>query len=134
MSMKPRKDAAGETKDLFVSLEPDPRHATQTKLLQALSAETAGHVRNKIGDAVAEIARQYTDDGRPHSYMGKTPFLLSDQILDLQARNNGPKSWEHCSMQASRRTPANERPLFESSRRHRGSLKASTRAPCSRLS
>ncbi|KAI9666712.1 MAG: hypothetical protein M1821_004648 [Bathelium mastoideum] len=65
MAMKTRKDpATNETRELFTTLQADARHATQTKLLQALSSEADGNVRNKIGDAVAEIARQYTDDGR----------------------------------------------------------------------
>ena len=37
--------------------------AIRTKLLQSLTAETPPAVRNKVGDAVAEIARQYADDG-----------------------------------------------------------------------
>lgn len=28
-----------------------------------MQSETVVHVRNKIGDAIAEIARQYSDDG-----------------------------------------------------------------------
>lgn len=32
-------------------------------LLNCLSNETVPHVRNKVGDAIAEIARQYTDNG-----------------------------------------------------------------------
>ena len=63
--MKTRKDpATNETKELFITLQENARHATQTKMLQALSGESTTAVRNKIGDAVAEIARQYTDEGR----------------------------------------------------------------------
>jgi hypothetical protein len=32
-------------------------------LLEALGAEKENPVRNKIGDAVAEIAREYSDNG-----------------------------------------------------------------------
>ena len=34
--------------------------------MQSLQNEVLPHVRNKIGDAVAEIARQYADDGKLH--------------------------------------------------------------------
>ncbi|KAF2234745.1 putative importin beta-3 subunit [Viridothelium virens] len=65
IAMRTRKDpGTGESKELFTTLQPDPRHATQAKLLQALSGENNTTVRNKIGDAVAEVARQYTDDGK----------------------------------------------------------------------
>lgn len=35
----------------------------RTHLLQCLSNETVPHVRNKVGDAIAEVARQYADAG-----------------------------------------------------------------------
>ena len=37
--------------------------AIRQRLLQSLSSESLAHVRNKIGDAVAEIAGQYADIG-----------------------------------------------------------------------
>ena len=40
---------------------PEQREAIRSGLLKALAAEQINHVRNKIGDAVAEIARQYTE-------------------------------------------------------------------------
>ncbi|KAI9685217.1 MAG: hypothetical protein M1820_010831 [Bogoriella megaspora] len=65
ISMRTRKDpSTGDTKEHFLTLSPDVRHATQAKLLQAFSVESTSFVRNKIGDAVAEIARQYTDEGK----------------------------------------------------------------------
>lgn len=50
-------------KELFLTLTPPQRGAVRDKLLQALAGETSATVRNKIADAIAEIARQYTDDG-----------------------------------------------------------------------
>ena len=38
--------------------------AIRQKLLECLQSEQLPQVRHKIGDAVAEVARQYTDDGR----------------------------------------------------------------------
>lgn len=38
------------------------RNAIRGKLLQSLVSETVPTVRNKVADAIAEIARQYTDE------------------------------------------------------------------------
>ena len=64
MATKTRKDpASSESKELFLTLGQDEKVAIRSKLLQCLDGEQLAHVRNKIGDAVAEIARQYTDSG-----------------------------------------------------------------------
>jgi hypothetical protein len=52
-----------ESKELFFALSQDQRVAIRQRLLQSLSSESLAHVRNKIGDAVAEIAGQYADNG-----------------------------------------------------------------------
>ena len=51
------------TMELFLTIPPTERGAIQQKLLQCLQTENAADVRNKTGDAVAEIARQYTEEG-----------------------------------------------------------------------
>ena len=48
-----------------MTLQQQQKIAIRSKLLQCLQSESLPHVRNKVGDAVAEIARQYSDDGRP---------------------------------------------------------------------
>lgn len=64
ISSKTRKDPnSSETAELFLSLPQQQKIAIQEKLLQALQSETLSNVRHKIGDAVAEIARQYSDEG-----------------------------------------------------------------------
>lgn len=64
MSAKSRKiPHKVEPVDLFLTLPEPQRHAIQERLLNCLQAELTPSVRNKISDAVAEIARQYTDDG-----------------------------------------------------------------------
>ncbi|KAF2175554.1 ARM repeat-containing protein [Zopfia rhizophila CBS 207.26] len=63
MSSKPRKDAQGQMRDLFLTLPADERGAIRAKLLQCLVSESDASVRSKIGDAVAELARQHTDEG-----------------------------------------------------------------------
>lgn len=63
ISSKTRKNAAGDTVDMFYSLAADQAAAVRSKILEALASETQRAVRNKISDAVAEIARQYTDNG-----------------------------------------------------------------------
>jgi hypothetical protein len=59
-------DQAPVTKELFLTLIGPQREAIREKLLQALNSEGTATVRNKTADAVAEIARQYTDDGEAH--------------------------------------------------------------------
>ena len=49
--------------DLFISLSTDQAHAIRQKLLETLGTETDRNVRNKISHAVAEVARQHTENG-----------------------------------------------------------------------
>lgn len=42
-------------------MQQDQAHAIRAKLIEALGNEVTNSVRNKIGDAVAEIAREYSD-------------------------------------------------------------------------
>ena len=64
MSTKTRKlPNVSEPRELFLTLQQPEKSAIRAQLLQALQNEPLLNVRNKIGDAVAEIARQYTDDG-----------------------------------------------------------------------
>src|SRR4051812_33337164 len=60
----PQKNLAVE---LFLTLPQPARSAIQQKLLLCLQTENAANVRNKTGDAVAEIARQYTEEGMSRS-------------------------------------------------------------------
>jgi hypothetical protein len=62
-SSKPRKSASGQTADLFLTLNEAERDAIRAKLLGCLTNETDNSVRSKVGDAVAELARQHTDEG-----------------------------------------------------------------------
>jgi importin-5 len=52
------------TSALFISLPPAERDAIREKLLQAFLTEKVKLVLNKISDAVAEVARQHTEEGR----------------------------------------------------------------------
>ncbi|KIV94635.1 hypothetical protein, variant [Exophiala mesophila] len=63
-SSKTRKSpTTGESKELFLTLSAEARMAIRSKLLESLAREQIRSVRNKIGDAIAEIARQYIDNG-----------------------------------------------------------------------
>ena len=58
-----RKEENEESsQELFMSLGTGACEAIRTKLLEALGSESDVQVRHKIGDAVADIARQYTDE------------------------------------------------------------------------
>ncbi|PGH00256.1 hypothetical protein AJ79_08270 [Helicocarpus griseus UAMH5409] len=54
---------SAESKELFFTLTQEQRMAIRQKLLESLGNESLAHVRNKVGDAVAEIAGQYADNG-----------------------------------------------------------------------
>jgi hypothetical protein len=63
-STKTRKDPGSElAKETFLTIAQAQRNVIREKLLQAMTVETMAMVRNKVSDAVAEIARQYTEDG-----------------------------------------------------------------------
>ena len=65
MATKTRKlPGSEESKELFLTLQQPQKIAIRQKLLECLQNETLPKVRHKIGDAVAEVARQYADDGR----------------------------------------------------------------------
>lgn len=49
-----------------MTLQDAQKDAIRSKLLEALSSESQAGARHKISDAVAEVARQYTDEGEYH--------------------------------------------------------------------
>lgn len=64
IATKTRKDpATGDNKEIFSSLPNEQRIAIREKLVVSLTSETVTDVRKKIGDTLAEVARQYTDNG-----------------------------------------------------------------------
>ncbi|CAI7587634.1 unnamed protein product [Penicillium glandicola] len=63
IATKTRKDpASGDNKEIFSSLPNEQRIAIREKLVICLTSETVTDVRKKIGDTLAEVARQYTDN------------------------------------------------------------------------
>jgi importin-5 len=61
--MRTRKNPqTGNQKEIFQLLQAPQKNAIRAKLLQCWETESLMHVRNKIGDAVAEVARQYSED------------------------------------------------------------------------
>lgn len=66
MSSKTRRIAGenSESKEQFLLLQTEQKVVIRQKLLECLQGESLPQVRHKIGDAVAEIARQYSDNGR----------------------------------------------------------------------
>jgi importin-5 len=62
IAAKTRKTADdSDLNELFLSLGQEQRAAIRQKLLACFPNEQLPHVRNKIGDAIAELGRQYTD-------------------------------------------------------------------------
>jgi hypothetical protein len=62
IASKSRKLPNGDNVELFLALPQEQAYAIRQKLLESLSSESVNSVRNKIGDAVAEIAREYSDN------------------------------------------------------------------------
>ena len=62
---------------MFISLSPDQGFAIRSKLLETLVTETERPVRNKISDAVAEIARQYAENNDSWPDLLQSLFQLS---------------------------------------------------------
>lgn len=65
ISTKQRKPpGTEETKELFLALPEAQKVAIRQKVLECFQNEALPQVRHKIGDAVAELARQYSDNGK----------------------------------------------------------------------
>ncbi|KAL8745058.1 MAG: hypothetical protein Q9190_002770 [Brigantiaea leucoxantha] len=78
IASKPRKVPGFEgSKELFLTLQQPQKQAIRQKLLECLQRETLSDVRHKIGDAVAEVARQYTDDDQTWPELLQTLFISS---------------------------------------------------------
>ncbi|SMR60448.1 unnamed protein product [Zymoseptoria tritici ST99CH_1E4] len=66
ISTRTTKEAAsGENKEIFLQLSHQSKQSVRSKLLECYAREDSKPVRNKLADAVAEIARQYTDETIP---------------------------------------------------------------------
>ncbi|KAK3313938.1 armadillo-type protein [Apodospora peruviana] len=77
IATKTRKTPTSDNTDMFISLNADHALMIRAKLLETLVAETERPVRNKISDAVAEIARQYSDNNESWPELLQTLFQLS---------------------------------------------------------
>ena len=71
---------------MFYSLSKDQAAVIRQKLLETLGSEPERVVRNKISDAVAEVARQYTENSQsttstPTSLMATTNHIVSRGYL-----------------------------------------------------
>lgn len=62
IASKTRKNDRGDLVDMFLSLSKDQAAVIRQKLLESLGGDFQRVVRNKISDAVAEVARQYTEN------------------------------------------------------------------------
>lgn len=61
---------------MFISLQLAQKIEIRAKLLQCLEQEAVPNIRHKIGDAVAEVARQYSEEGGSAMY-----FLVVNRLF-----------------------------------------------------
>ncbi|KAG5985303.1 hypothetical protein E4U55_006783 [Claviceps digitariae] len=87
IASKTRKIEARNNVDMFYSLAKDQAIVIRQKLLETLATESDRTVRNKISDAVAEVARQYTDNNDSWPELLGVLFQLS-QAPELEKREN----------------------------------------------
>ncbi|KAG6040769.1 hypothetical protein E4U41_007144 [Claviceps citrina] len=87
IASKTRKVDARNNVDMFYSLAKDQAIVIRQKLLEALATEQDRTVRNKISDAVAEVARQYTDNNDSWPELLGVLFQLS-QAPEVEKREN----------------------------------------------
>ncbi|KAG6004336.1 hypothetical protein E4U21_001149 [Claviceps maximensis] len=87
IASKTRKIEAGNNVDIFYSLAKDQAIVIRQKLLETLATEPDRTVRNKISDAVAEVARQYTDNNDSWPELLGVLFQLS-QAPEVEKREN----------------------------------------------
>ncbi|KAH7350072.1 importin subunit beta-3 [Plectosphaerella cucumerina] len=77
IASKTRKTERGDNVDLFLSLAKDQAAMIRQKLLETMAADIDRSVRHKISDAVAEVARQYTENGETWPELLGALFQLS---------------------------------------------------------
>ena len=53
-----------------MTLSQEHKSVIRGKLLECLASEKIAGVRNKVGDAVAEVARQYSAEGKMQEILG----------------------------------------------------------------
>ncbi|OAQ66687.1 importin beta-3 subunit [Pochonia chlamydosporia 170] len=87
IASKTRKVESGNNVDIFYSLAKDQAAVIRQKLLETLGTEPDRTVRNKISDAVAEVARQYTDNNDSWPELLGALFQLS-QAAEVEKREN----------------------------------------------
>lgn len=107
---------------MFITLQPPHKEAIRQRLLECLQNEGLPHVRHKIGDAVAEIARQYSDEGECDRSSLQTWRLI--QCFQSKA---GGSFCTHYSSQASRKIQVNVNRLFAYSQRRQPSSRSNTK-------
>ncbi|KAH6668610.1 importin subunit beta-3 [Plectosphaerella plurivora] len=77
IASKTRKTERGDNVDLFFSLAKDQAAMIRQKLLETMAADIDRSVRHKISDAVAEVARQYIENGETWPELLGALFQLS---------------------------------------------------------
>lgn len=90
MAARNRKGPTEDSpRELFLTLEGQERMVIRAKLLECLANEKSHPVRNKIGDAVAEIAGLYSNEGEGPMHQSRDLYITynrgdTDSLQDEQ--------------------------------------------------
>ena len=86
-----KESTSGEQKETFLTLGHPQRSEIRSKLLQCHASEARPPVRNKVADAIAEVARQYAEEQvlNPDGSRDTWPELLNALFQASQSGDTG---------------------------------------------
>ncbi|KAG9244887.1 armadillo-type protein [Calycina marina] len=84
VASRQRKVSDDNSIEIFLSMQPEQAEVIRSKLLEALVSESTNSVRNKISDAVAEVARQYAENNQTWSQILNVLFGMSNSAESTQ--------------------------------------------------
>ncbi|KAI9833848.1 MAG: hypothetical protein M1826_006371 [Phylliscum demangeonii] len=88
VAAKPRQNPVSkEQTEVYLSLPEEQRLPIRQNLLRLMTEESLPHVRHKIGDAVAELARELSDEGLPWPELLAVLFQASQSSEPSQREN-----------------------------------------------
>jgi len=132
LSTRTIKDTAGTSgsKELFLHLNPQTQTEIRTRLLEAYVRESVKNIQHKIADAVAELARQYTDNEVLALTVHEKPGRICLMGYTRQVRRPTPACGSQRSAFLSRRLGSLRSSMRTLSWRYSSAVSMMTRSTC----